>query len=287
MHSMRSHTTQLVAPAAKLIVQYPSKIIMNPDTNITIPKALAAALQQAKHVLVFTGAGVSAESGIPTFRDALTGLWSRFGAEALATPEAFLRDPELVWGWYEWRRMQVLRSLPNPAHIAIAELARHVPRLTVVTQNVDDLHERAGNVGVLHLHGSLHSPRCFDCGRSHRLLPGMPQEPEGGRRLRPPLCTHCGGLVRPGIVWFGESLPEDVLAAAFAAARACDLLFAIGTSGLVQPAARIPFLAKQAGAKVVQVNPTATALDDDCTWSLRGAAGMILPQLLKDLAQRK
>ena len=229
---------------------------------------------------MFTGAGVSAESGIPTFRDALTGLWERFDAEDLATPEAFRRDKELVWGWYEWRRMQVLGALPNPAHVAIAELARLVPRLTVVTQNVDDLHERAGSVDVLHLHGSLHSPRCFACGRAHILPLEIPQEPKGGRRLRPPLCTHCGGSVRPGVVWFGESLPAHVLATAFAAARACDLLFAIGTSGLVQPAARIPVLAIQAGAKVMQVNPTATALDEECTWTLRGAAGAVMPGLL-------
>ena len=260
---------------------------MDSGNIASIPSALLAALKAARHVVVFTGAGVSAESGIPTFRDALSGLWSRFDAEALATPQAFLRDPELVWGWYEWRRMQVLRSLPNPAHVAIAQLARHVPELTVVTQNVDDLHERAGSTAVMHLHGSLHSPRCFDCGRPHSLPPGPPNEPEGGRRLPPLLCAHCGGLVRPGIVWFGESLPEEVLTAAFAAAKACDLLFAIGTSGLVQPAARMPWLARQAGAYVVQVNPTETALGEECTWSLRGAAGAILPQILKDLTQRK
>ena len=254
---------------------------MNPDASITIPQELIIALQQAKHMVVFTGAGVSAESGIPTFRDALTGLWERFDAEDLATPEAFRRDRELVWGWYEWRRRQVLRALPNPAHIAIVELARHVPRLTVMTQNVDDLHERAGSCGVLHLHGSLHSPRCFACGRAYLLPPGILDEPEGWRRLRPPLCKHCGGAIRPGVVWFGESLPEDALDSAFAAARTCDLLFAIGTSGLVQPAARIPWLAKQAGAKVVQVNPMATALDEKCTWTLRGAAGAIIPSLLQ------
>ncbi len=250
-------------------------------STTTISPELIGALKQAKHVVVFTGAGVSAESGIPTFRDALTGLWQRFDAEDLATPDAFRRDMELVWGWYEWRRMQVLRAQPNPAHMAIAELARHVPRLTVVTQNVDDLHERAGSTEVLHLHGSLHAPRCFACGRSYIFPPGTPDEPEGGRRLGPPSCQHCGGPVRPGVVWFGEGLPQQVLDAAFAAARACDLLFAIGTSGLVHPAARIPWLAKQAGAKVVQVNPTATALDDDCSWSLRGAAGAVMPKLLQ------
>ncbi len=255
------------------------------STTNTIPPELIAALRQAKQVVVFTGAGVSAESGIPTFRDALTGFWQRFDAEDLATPQAFCRDQELVWGWYEWRRMQVLRAQPNPAHIAIAGLAGCVPRLTVVTQNVDDLHERAGSTGVLHLHGSLHAPRCFACGRAHLLAPGIPQEPEGGRRLSPPPCKHCGGPVRPGVVWFGESLPEEVLDSAFAAAAACDLLLAIGTSGLVHPAARIPVLARQTGAKLVQINPTATALDDQCTWTLRGAAGAILPRLLSDLRQ--
>ncbi len=254
---------------------------MQSTTIETTPPELIAALQAAQHVVVFTGAGVSAESGIPTFRDALTGLWGRFDAQALATPEAFRRDPDLVWGWYEWRRMQLLRALPNPAHLAIAELAQHVPRLTVVTQNVDDLHERAGSADVLHLHGSLHQPRCFDCGRPHVLPPAPPDEPEGGRRLSPPRCRQCGGPVRPGVVWFGESLPEDILAAAFAAAQACDLLFAIGTSALVYPAAQIPLLALHAGARVAQVNPTATALDDECTWSLRGAAGAVMPKLLQ------
>ena len=250
------------------------------NSHSPIAQDLIVALQQARHIVVFTGAGVSAESGIATFRDALTGLWQRFDAEDLATPEAFVRDPERVWGWYEWRRMQVLQAQPNPAHRAIAELARHVPKLTVVTQNVDDLHERAGSAGVLHLHGSLQAVRCFDCGRAHSLGSDIPQEPDGGRRLHPPACRHCGGLIRPGVVWFGESLPPDVLDAAFTAAQSCDLLIAIGTSGLVQPAARIPSLARQVGASVLQINPTPTALDDDCDWSLRGAAGRVLPRLL-------
>lgn len=253
---------------------------MNPNTPMTIPPELIGALQQAKHVVVFTGAGVSAESGIPTFRDALTGLWERFDAQDLATPDAFRKDKELVWGWYEWRRMKVLRSLPNPAHHAVAELARHVPRLTVVTQNVDDLHERAGSIDVVHLHGSLHAPRCLACGRPHVLPPGVPEEPEGGRRLCPPGCAYCGGPIRPGVVWFGEELPQRDLHRAFAAVSDCDLLFAVGTSGVVQPAARIPALARQTGATVVQVNPTETLLDDQCTWSLRGTAGEVMPAIL-------
>ena len=153
--------------------------------------------------------------------------------------------------------------------------------LTVVTQNVDDLHERAGSADVLHLHGSLHSPRCFVCGRSHGLSPGIPDEPEGGRRLCPPRCSHCGGAIRPGVVWFGEALPARELNHAFAAASNCDVLFAIGTSGTVQPAASLPSLARRTGARVVQINPMNTQLDDACTWSLRGAAALVMPKLLQ------
>ncbi|MDP2370317.1 SIR2 family NAD-dependent protein deacylase [Rhodoferax sp.] len=254
---------------------------MNQDRIPTFSSELITRLSRANHVVVFTGAGVSAESGIPTFRDALTGLWAHFDAEDLATPEAFSKDRELVWGWYEWRRMQVLRAQPNPAHLAIAALARQVPTLTVVTQNVDDLHERAGSVDVIHLHGSLHTPRCANCGASYALEPGIPPEPEGGRRLPPPCCRQCGGAVRPGVVWFGEDLPARELHQAFGAAKACDLLFCIGTSGMVHPAAQIPVLARQAGAAVVQVNPMQTALDSVATWSLQGAAGQVLPKLLR------
>ena len=256
---------------------------MTPNATIAIPQTLIAALQLAKHVVVFTGSGVSAESGIATFRDALTGLWERFNVKDLATPEAFRRDEALVWGWYEWRRMKVLRAQPNPAHIAIAALAQHVPKLTVITQNVDDLHERAGSVNVVHLHGSLHSPRCAICSRAHTLPPAIPEEPDGGRRLRPPRCNCCGGSVRPGVVWFDEDLLVKELSLAFYAASECDVLFAIGTSGLVQPAASIPLLAKRAGAMVVQVNPIGTQLDNVCTWSMRGAAGEVMPNLLERL----
>lgn len=250
--------------------------------NITkdIPQALIVALQQAKHVVVFTGAGVSAESGIPTFRDALTGLWKHFNVDDLATPAAFCRDAAQVWGWYEWRRMKVLRTQPNSAHRAIAALAQHIPKLTLITQNVDDLHERAGSVDVLHLHGTLHCPRCSVCGHTHTLTPGIPAEPEGGRRLCPPPCVHCGGAVRPGVVWFDEDLPVRPLSLAFASACECDVFLTIGTSGLVQPAASIPLLAKQAGANLLQINPMCAELDSVCTWSLRGAAGVLMPRLL-------
>lgn len=191
------------------------------------PKRLA----RARHLVVFSGAGVSAQSGIPTFRDALTGLWEHFDPARLATVQAFREDPALVWGWYEWRRQKVLEAQPNAAHLAIAELARRLPRLTLITQNVDDLHERAGSLEVLHLHGSLHAPKCFAC---HRPFTGplpLPSLPEQGARLEPPRCTGCNGKIRPGVVWFGEALPERILKRAFQAARECDLLLSEAPPG--------------------------------------------------------
>ena len=250
-----------------------------------IPDALSIALRNARHLVVFTGAGVSAESGIPTFRDALSGLWERFDPAELATPEAFARDPALVWGWYEWRRMKVLQAQPNPAHRAIAALAERVPKLTLITQNVDDLHERAGSRDVIHLHGSLHAPRCFACGRPHAISE-VPEEPAEGRRLEPPRCQRCNGKVRPGVVWFGEALPEAALRAAFKAAGECDVLLSIGTSGVVQPAASIPQLALQAGATVAHINPQPSGQGGAREFSLAGAAGVVLPELLRQLDAR-
>jgi len=238
----------------------------------------AQALRAARHVVVFTGAGVSAESGIATFRDALTGLWSRFDPAQLATAEAFERDPALVWGWYEWRRALVVRAAPNAAHHAIGAMAANVPKLTVVTQNVDDLHERAGS-RPLRLHGSLFAPRCFDCGREAKASPAMAAREE---RIEPPRCTGCGGRIRPGVVWFGEALPPEVTAAAFAAAVDCDVLVSVGTSSVVYPAADLPHVAARSGAVVIQVNPQPTPLDGMATFNLRGAAGTVLPRLVEE-----
>jgi NAD-dependent deacetylase len=248
-----------------------------------IPSALLSALRKARHAVVFTGAGVSAESGIPTFRDALAGLWTQYDAMQLASPEGFRADPALVWGWYEWRRMQVLRASPNPAHEAIAELAQWLPRLSLITQNVDDLHERAGSVAALHLHGSLHEPRCSACSRPYAFPPGIPKEPDGGRALPPPRCPHCQGLIRPGVVWFGEALPTKAWAEAQQAAAECDVLFSIGTSSVVWPAAELPFIAAECGAAVIQINPGETDLDRVAKWNLRGKAGEVLPLLLQGL----
>lgn len=244
---------------------------------------LIGQLRAAQHIVVFTGAGVSQESGIPTFRDVLTGLWENFDAEALATPQAFARDRDLVWGWYEWRRALVLRCDPNPAHLAIAAMAVRVKQLTLITQNVDDLHERAGSSNVIHLHGSLHHPRCRACGRPHTLPPGIPDEPPGGRRLMPPKCERCGGWIRPGVVWFGENLPDDSWARAKKAVQKCDVLFSIGTSSVVYPAAALPLEAAKRGACVIQVNPAPTDLDPVARHNLRGRAGEVMSALFEEV----
>ncbi len=238
-------------------------------------------IRQAQHVVVFTGAGVSQESGIPTFRDALTGLWERYDAQRLATPEAFANEPDLVWGWYEWRRALVLRCEPNAAHDAIASMSDKVVTLTLITQNVDDLHERAGSKNAIHLHGSLHAPRCQACGSLHGLPAGIPDEPDGGRRQEPPECGHCGGRIRPGVVWFGESLPANSWRQAEAAVKSCDVLFSIGTSSLVYPAAELPHQAAAGGACVIQVNPNATELDALAHYNLRGKAGDVMSALVE------
>jgi NAD-dependent deacetylase len=252
---------------------------------LAIDPSLVTRLRAAKHLVVFTGAGVSAESGIATFRDKQTGLWERFDAHDLATPAAFLRDASLVWGWYEWRRAQVLRAAPNSAHLAIAQLASMVPRFTLITQNVDDLHERAGSSKVLHLHGELMRPRCERCGQSHHFPFGIPNIPEGGCRIEPPACVHCNARIRPGVVWFGENLPEHEWRAAHSAANHCDALLCIGTSSVVQPAASLTRMATASGAITVQVNPNATEIDDEVTCSLTGPAGEVLPILVAMMRQ--
>ncbi len=237
-------------------------------------------IHRAERIVFLTGAGMSAESGVPTFRDALTGLWSRFSPEALATSDAYQRDPDLVWGWYEWRRGQVAKLFPNAGHRAIAEFSRTKEHVLLATQNVDDLHERAGSADVLHLHGSLFAPRCFDCGTPSTFIDAAPQEPEGGRRIAPPRCSACGGMLRPGVVWFGESLPIDVWQKTEAAVVQCDVLICIGTSGLVYPVAGLPAAATRRGATVIQVNPNETPIDAVAQFNLRGSAAVVLPELL-------
>jgi NAD-dependent deacetylase len=238
----------------------------------------APLLRAARHVVVLTGAGVSAESGLPTFRDPLTGLWARYRPEELATPEAFLRDPELVWAWYRARRDAAREASPNPAHLAIARLESLVPAVTLITQNVDGLHRRAGSADPVELHGSLFRSRCVADGGVHEPL--VDAELAAGRL---PRCPACGGLLRPGVVWFGESLPEGELARARTAAEACDLFLSVGTSHQVYPAAALPALAATAGAAVVVVNPDPTPRPvHPSARHLTGRAGEILPALVAE-----
>jgi NAD-dependent deacetylase len=201
-------------------------------------------------------------------------LWSKYDPMELATPDAFERDPELVWRWYRWRRELVARAEPNAGHRALAELQSLLPRLTLVTQNVDGMHQRAGSRNVIEFHGNIFTDRCFADGRIVQV--------DAGESL--PACPDCGGHVRPGVVWFGESIPEDALNDSFAAAADCDVFISIGTSSLVFPAAGLGDIARQAGAMTIEVNPNPTGQSESFTASLRGNAGTVLPQLVESLA---
>jgi NAD-dependent deacetylase len=243
------------------------------ESPVDIPDSVADALRRAQQVTALTGAGVSAESGLPTFRDPLTGLWAKYRPEDLATPQAFRRNPKLVWKWYEWRRSLVAKARPNPGHLALAEMARRVPRMTLLTQNVDGLHQIAGSPGVVELHGNITRSRCFDNGH-----PAGSWEDAGEV---PPRCDRCGSLLRPDVVWFGESLPVQAIAAAREAVERCDLFFSIGTSGTVQPVASFVEWARTRGATVVIINPEVSPFVARGQILLRGPSGRILPALLE------
>ena len=242
----------------------------------TFDPRLITALRKANRVAVLTGAGVSAESGIPTFRDAQTGLWAQFRAEDLATPEAFRRNPRLVWDWYAMRREGVVQAAPNAGHLALVELERQVTSgdgtFALITQNVDGLHAAAGSRTVIELHGNIRRVKCFDCGRIAQRW-----EPTNDR---PPRCADCGGLLRPDVVWFGERLPADALDAAWAAAGACDMFLSIGTSGLVEPAASLPRAALRHGATVLTINLDVETRAAPPRFDIHGKAGMVLPALV-------
>ena len=227
-------------------------------------------LQAASSIAVLTGAGISAESGIPTFRGP-GGLWRHKRPETLATPEAFDRDPKMVWDWYNWRRGIISQAQPNAGHVALAEIERRAPRFTLITQNVDGLHDRAGSRNILKVHGDLWAVRCCSCGRERVDLS------ESIKPL-PPRCA-CGGVERPGVVWFGESLPREVWARAERAAREAEVFLVIGTSAVVYPAAGLVGLAKSSGAKVVEINIAETPVSGLVDASLRGSAAEILPGL--------
>jgi NAD-dependent deacetylase len=240
---------------------------------MNIPAELLTLLRGTSKLAALTGAGVSQESGLRTFRDAQTGLWAQYRPEELASPEAFTRDPKLVWDWYAWRREAVKAVRPNPGHYALVEIEKRVPDFTLITQNVDGLHRMAGSQNVLELHGNIQRVRCADCyaftdiwGDDSESVPG---------------CRECGGLLRPDVVWFGESLPRDQLEAAVEAARSCDVFLSIGTSGVVQPAASLAIAAHNRGAVVVEINAEPTPLTAKANFALHGKSGEILPRLVE------
>lgn len=237
-----------------------------------LPAKLIRSLRNARRIVALTGAGISAESGLATFRDAQTGLWSKFKPEELATVEAFERNPKLIWDWYAWRREQALKAEPNPGHLALAKMETRAPEFLLVTQNVDGLHARAGSKRIVELHGNLHRFRCFDhdCASSNFDL-------AQGR------CRSCGGNLRPDVVWFGEMLPIDALERANAATEKCDVFFSIGTSSVVYPAADLWRRAKERGAIVIEINKDPTPLTPLTDYSFIGKAGEILPELVQQI----
>jgi NAD-dependent deacetylase len=239
---------------------------------MTFSENLISALKNAASICVLTGAGVSAESGVPTFRGD-GGLWKKFRPEELANFNAFVRNPELVWEWYAYRRKLIHEVKPNPAHYGLAALERHVKGFTLVTQNIDNLHTRAGSKNVLELHGNIERSYCIQC-----RTPAPESEMEGVTSV--PHCTKCGGLIRPDVVWFGEMLPLEVFAKAESAARQCDIFFSIGTSAVVFPAASLAYTALDYGAFVVEINVDSTDLSSRAHEVLTGKAGEILPDLL-------
>jgi len=245
------------------------------ERNLEELERAKIALREKARVVVLTGAGVSKESGVPTFRGT-NGLWKEFRAQELATPEAFKRNPALVWEFYEFRRALVSRAVPNPTHVALAALEARVPHFYLITQNVDGLHARAGSKNILELHGNLFRTRCLGCGVLEESF-AVPI----AQKL-PPLCHHCGGLLRPDVVWFGEPLPAGVMSKAFEEAGKCEAMLVIGTSGLVFPAAGLPGLAKDAGAFLIEINPESTPLSPMADVCLRGPAASVLPRLLQE-----
>lgn len=235
-------------------------------------------LANARSVSVLTGAGISAESEIPTFRGK-GGLWKQFKAEELATMSAFRKNPELVWEWYDWRRELIADKTPNPGHRIIAKWEGMFPKFKLVTQNIDGLHQKAGSRSVIELHGNIWKVRCTEEGTVADLQ-------ESPLKEIPPLCARCGALLRPHVVWFGESLDMRVLEEAAMSCSDCEVMFIVGTSAVVQPAASLPLSAAHAGATLVEINPQTTPLSDFADYSFRGKAGEILPMLDRRLEQR-
>ena len=240
---------------------------------MNFPADFVSFLTSTTRVVVLTGAGVSQESGLRTFRDAQTGLWARYKPEDLASPEAFARDPKLVWDWYAWRREAIKGVRPNPGHYALVEMEKRIPQFTLITQNVDGLHRFAGNQNVLELHGNIQKVRCSEC---RTFTEEWGDDMEGV-----PTCSVCGGLLRPDVVWFGETLPRAELESAVTASRGAQVYFSIGTSGVVQPAASLAHAARNNGSVVIEINAEPTPLTPKVDFAFHGKSGEILPALIK------
>lgn len=237
------------------------------------PADLIRILTSATRVAVLTGAGASQESGLRTFRDAQSGLWAQYKPEDLASPKAFARDPKLIWDWYAWRREAVKGVRPNPGHYALVDMEKRIPEFALITQNVDGLHRFAGSQNVLELHGNIQRVRCSDCATL--------TETWGDDTESVPTCAVCGGMLRPDVVWFGESLPRPILEAAVTASRNCQVYFSIGTSGVVQPAAALAHAARNNGSVVAEINAEPTPLTPKVDFAFHGKSGEILPELVK------
>jgi len=235
---------------------------------------VAKLLYVSKYVIALTGAGISAESGIPTFRGK-NGLWRKYRPEELATFQAFIRNPKLVWEWYAWRISMVLNAKPNPAHKALSKMEQMGILKAIITQNVDNLHERAGSKNIVKLHGDILKVRCIGC-RYEKKLNEPPTE-------IPPRCPECGSLLRPGVVWFGEPIPPQALRETQIHMEKADTIIVIGTSGVVYPAAAIPYIIRERGGKVIEINISQTAITPITDYSLQGKAGEILPLIVKAL----
>ncbi len=255
-----------------------------PGVDLAVLDAVTAALREARRLVVATGAGMSRESGIPTFRDARAGLWARFDPDDLATEAAFRRNPARVFGWYAWRRRVVRAAVPHAGYAAVVALEGLIPKVVVVTQNVDGLHGRAGSRVVHELHGSLDRFFCVDA--RHPFPSGQVPDPAADGDVDPPACLRCGAPVRPGVVWFGEVLPEREVAAAWEGAARCDAMLVVGTSGLVHPAAALPRIAREAGAIVIEVNPEPSDVSDLAHLTCRGPAGVALPAIVAALKEQ-
>ncbi len=245
--------------------------------SILLPRELLDRLRAARWVVAFTGAGISAESGVPTFRGA-DGIWKKFRPEELASMNAFLSNPALVWEWYAHRKKIIAGVEPNSGHRALARMEQLIPHFALITQNIDNLHRRAGSKTIHELHGNIERNYCVDCGR-----PYANEDAPASDAV--PRCSRCGGLVRPDVVWFGEMLPEDAWEAAVRATGSADVFLSIGTSGVVYPAASLPLMARQHGAYLVEVNPEPTPLTDRTDAFLQGCAGEILPAVCRALEQ--